>query len=115
MQSDVNGRSKSHTAPISTPFLPRALSNDCGYIGMTRVRQAGLSVYRKAFQNVHRMKNDQAYAEMILADLAEHGDHTPRVIDASGHGWLEIDNEEDYQHAEATLRAHPNFLLSGLR
>jgi len=88
-------------------------SYDCGYIGMTLVREHGRPKYMNAVESVIASQNPQAYAEMILSEMAKIAGSAPEVIDASGFGWLEIDTEDDYLQAEKTLKEEKNFLTFG--
>jgi len=59
--------------------------------------------------------NEKAWAEMVLGDLAQRASEderveAPLIIDASGFGWLEVDDGEDLAKAEATLAEQPDFL-----
>jgi L-glutamine-phosphate cytidylyltransferase len=85
----------------------------CGYIGMTVVRKNGLGAYKQAVERVQSRREDSAYAEMVVQELADGNvSSAPCVADASGFGWLEVDTEEDYAHATEVLK-NPLFLKSG--
>jgi len=89
--------------------------HDWGYIGMTAVMADGRDAYMAAVERVRAQGNDKAWAEMVLGELAReaHEDEqvaAPRIIDASGFGWLEVDDGEDLAKAEATLAADADFL-----
>lgn len=78
-----------------------------GYVGMTFCAASRLPSYFEAFDRVAQRAGDKAVVEMILADLAERG-QPPRVGDISGIGWLEVDTQEDHEHAEAAILANPD-------
>jgi len=77
-------------------------SYDCGYIGMTMVREEGLSLYKQALEHVLHVKGEMACAEDVLQALAEMGGEVS-VCDLSGLCWLEVDTLDDLIRAEETL------------
>jgi len=89
--------------------------HDWGYIGMTAVTAEGRDAYMAAAARVQARGNEKAWAEMVLGDLAQRASEderveAPLIIDASGFGWLEVDDGEDLAKAEATLAEQPDFL-----
>jgi choline kinase len=85
-----------------------------GYIGMTFISEQGRADYLRAAERVRARGDPKAFAEMVLQELADMDDApAPGIVDASGFGWLEIDDERDYQHARTTLRQNPRFLGDG--
>jgi len=88
---------------------------DCGYIGMTWVKPEGRVAYLDAVGKVNTKGEESAWAEQVLENLASQGpENAPFVADASGFGWLEIDDEADYQRATVVLKEHPRFFDTGL-
>jgi choline kinase len=75
---------------------------DCGYVGMTYVPAARRADYLAASQRVLASKGDGAHVEAILVELAA-GGAPPAIADISGHGWLEIDEPHERDHAERVL------------
>ena len=51
-------------------------------------------------------KGTGAHVEMVLVELAGSG-QPPAIADISGHGWLEIDEPHERDHAEAVLAREP--------
>lgn len=89
--------------------------HDWGYIGMTAVTAEGLGAYMAAVARVESRGDDKAWAELVLGDLAQRASEddsvrAPSIVDASGFGWLEVDDGEDLARAEATLAEQPGFL-----
>lgn len=82
---------------------------DRGYIGMTFVAEDGKAHYMQAVETVRAKNDDSAWAEMVLQTMADEG-HSPNIVDASGFGWLEVDDETDLARAEQTLQNNPHFL-----
>lgn len=87
---------------------------DCGYIGMTFVQAAGRERYVKAVGTVLGSGDPKAYAEMAVQRLADQGEPAG-IVDGSGFGWLEIDDETDFQRAQESLRDFPDFIARGRR
>ena len=85
---------------------------DGGYIGMTVIREEGRDAYLDAVARIGQRNQTDAWAEMVLQEVADAGPgiEAPAIVDASGFGWLEIDDTEDLHRAEAYLRTHPAFL-----
>ena len=82
---------------------------DCGYIGMSYVSQGMLETYQKAAHELVTVKGEMAPVEWILGLLAEQ--NLPvGICDVSGFGWLEVDNQEDLERAEAVLASNPAYL-----
>lgn len=75
---------------------------DCGYVGMTFVPAARSDAYFAAADHVLATKGDASHVESILVELAGQG-APPAIADISGHGWLEIDEPHEREHADATL------------
>ena len=75
---------------------------DCGYIGMTLVREQGLEPYMRALDHCLRVKGDMACAEDVLQAMADMGGEVS-VCDLSGLCWLEVDTVEDLIRAEEVL------------
>lgn len=73
---------------------------DCGYIGMTLVRDA--QTYRYALAATREKLGDSAVAENVLQELAERG-KPATISDLSGMKWLEVDNLDDLRNAEKVL------------
>lgn len=86
---------------------------NAGYIGMTVVAADGFDLYMNAFAKVKSKNEDNAYAEQVLQELALDPKTSPRIIDASGFGWLEVDTAEDLEIARDTVQTHPQFMQSG--
>ncbi len=85
---------------------------DCGYIGMTIVREPAARAYRDAFDAVRAARGDAAVAENVLQELADRG-QAPAIADLSGLSWLEVDNLDDLAVAEERLMGDPDFLNRG--
>lgn len=77
---------------------------DCGYVGMTFVPAARLDDYLAASDRVLATRGDASHVEAILVELARSG-APPHIADISGHGWLEIDEPHERDHAEKVLAA----------
>jgi choline kinase len=84
----------------------------CGYIGMTSVVARARDSYFAAVERVRDMKDPKAYAEMVLQELAQSGGGV-QTLDASGFGWLEVDDELDLYRAEDTLTRLSHFRARG--
>jgi len=75
-----------------------------GYIGMTFCPKACLPDYWAGAEEALSDRGSKACVEAILDTLAP---KMPiEILDASGFGWLEVDNEEDLQKAESRLESH---------
>ena len=77
---------------------------DCGYVGMTFVPAARLDDYLAASERVLATRGEASHVEAILVELAKSG-APPHIADISGHGWLEIDEPHERDHAERVLAA----------
>jgi len=89
--------------------IAKALSDfDAGYIGMTYVPKASLSLYKSAVERVLQT-DGRSNIESVLQILADDGT-PPTSLDASGIRWLEVDNQNDLLNAERILRHLPKFL-----
>jgi choline kinase len=83
--------------------ISKALDDyDCGYIGMTLVREEGLQLYMQALDHVLAVKGEMACAEEVLQAIADMGGEVS-VCDLSGLCWLEVDTIEDLIRAEEVL------------
>jgi choline kinase len=85
---------------------------DCGYIGMTLVRDAAAAAYRHAFAATREKRGDAAVAENVLQELADRGSPAS-IADLSGLKWLEVDNLDDLAAAEEVLMTDPGLLRRG--
>jgi choline kinase len=79
---------------------------DCGYVGMTYVPVDRVDAYLAASDRVLASKGTAAHVEMVLVELAGSG-QPPAIADISGHGWLEIDEPHERDHAEGVLAREP--------
>ncbi|MBL8627131.1 MAG: NTP transferase domain-containing protein [Myxococcales bacterium] len=77
---------------------------DVGYVGMTFVPAARRADYLAAAEAVLAAKGEAVHVESILVELARRGT-PPALADISGHGWLEIDEPHERDHAERVLAA----------
>ena len=84
-------------------------SFDAGYIGMTWCGTDGLKRYRAAIAHTLQTQGSTANVEAILAQMA-HEEHAIDICDLSGMGWLEVDTQDDLQHAETVLNTQPELL-----
>ena len=82
---------------------------DAGYIGMTWCGATMLESYRAAVARTLQTQGNAANVEAILAQLAHEGTAID-IGDLSGMGWLEVDTQEDLNHAENVLGTQPEFL-----
>ncbi len=71
---------------------------DCGYIGMTHYDASVLELYKEYLGVTLERYGTKSNVEKVVHTLAEDG-HKASIVDLSGFGWLEIDNESDYRHA----------------
>lgn len=83
---------------------------DGGYIGMTCCSADCIRNYREGFASALKDKGTTASVENVLGWITEKSMKV-NICDTSGIRWLEIDTQEDLQHAERTLRINPDFLL----
>jgi len=79
---------------------------DAGYVGMTHVPGPKAAAYVDSHLPLIETQGDHIHVEAVLAHLATTG-NPPHIGDISGHGWLEIDEPHEQQHAESVLRADP--------
>ncbi len=77
---------------------------DCGYVGMTYVPEGRIGDYLAASQRVLDTRGEGSHVESILVELTRSG-AAPAIADISGHGWLEIDEPHERDHAESILAA----------
>lgn len=75
---------------------------DAGYVGMTFVPGRRAAAYVGCIDRLVAEKGDSIHVESILAWMASTPEK-PRIADISGHGWLEIDEPHERQHAEDVL------------
>lgn len=98
---DVQGRVR-EIAKTLTQF-------DCGYVGMTRVPVGDQRRYWAAADAVLASEGRGVHVEKILARLAASATTTerPACRDISGIGWLEVDLQDERDHAEQIVAANP--------
>ncbi|MFH1874559.1 MAG: NTP transferase domain-containing protein [Pseudomonadota bacterium] len=82
---------------------------DGGYIGMTYCAATHIGIYKEAIQETKKIHGDLAPVEWVLQTLANK-QHKISICDVSGFGWLEVDNNDDLQQAENTLKTNKDFL-----
>lgn len=82
---------------------------DCGYIGMTLVRPAGVAAWRECFEAVLTARPDTGVAEEVVQALADSG-RPASICDLSGLGWLEVDTLAELETAEERLMNDQDFL-----
>jgi choline kinase len=82
---------------------------DCGYIGMTLVRPAGVAAWRECFESVLAARPDNGVAEEVVQALADTG-RPAAICDLSGLGWLEVDTLAELETAEEQLMGDQDFL-----
>jgi len=75
---------------------------DAGYVGMTYVPAARRAVYEAAAARVLAEQGDAIHVEAVLVALVR-GGIPVAIADISGHGWLEIDEPHEREHADAVL------------
>ncbi len=85
---------------------------DCGYIGMTLVRPAGVAAWHTAFEEILASHPEDGVAEMVVQRLADSG-HPAAICDLSGLRWLEIDTLPELTDAESVLMDDPDLLRRG--
>jgi choline kinase len=76
---------------------------DVGYVGVTRVPRPALVRYFAEADATLAAEGTSVHVERILARLAATA-APPLCRDISGHGWLEIDNQDERARAEEALR-----------
>lgn len=86
---------------------------DYGYIGLTFVTKNYSQLYKTTLNKTIQHENENAYAEIVIGDLQKYSNHNCKIVDASGYGWIEVDNEFDLESAENILKKYPNFLKHG--
>lgn len=108
-QDDMKMETVSWQAPQSGAWqsvfkkMSKEMQNSkIGYVGVTCVPKAKMSVYREACQQTEKFFGKRAHVENALNWLAENGEEI-RVIDISGSWWVEIDTPEDLEKARKTL------------
>lgn len=72
-----------------------------GYIGMSFIGKNQLQTYKKAVETVKNQTQSKANVEAVLDYLAPQ--IGIEVLDLSGIGWYEVDNQEDLTNAEKGL------------
>lgn len=77
---------------------------DAGYVGMTYVPGPRASAHRAAGAAALAARGDAIHVESVLVQLVSEG-APPAIADISGHGWLEVDQPDERDHAEAILHA----------
>jgi 1L-myo-inositol 1-phosphate cytidylyltransferase len=88
-----------HVAAMAKPLT----DYDVGYVGMTFVPASRRDDYFAAAGKVVTSKGGlDKHVESILVELANAG-RPPAIADISGHGWLEIDEPHEREHAEKVL------------
>ncbi|MEO5769011.1 MAG: NTP transferase domain-containing protein [Polyangia bacterium] len=82
---------------------------DCGYVGMTRVPVGDQPRYWAAADAVLASEGRGVHVEKILALLAASATtaERPACRDISGIGWLEVDLQDERDHAEQVVAANP--------
>ncbi len=78
---------------------------DAGYVGMTYVPRERSERYVDVHEPLIADKGDHIHVEAVLAHLAT-TERPPEIGDISGHGWLEIDEPHEREHAEKVVRKH---------
>ncbi|MAG11948.1 MAG: hypothetical protein CMI52_04045 [Parcubacteria group bacterium] len=78
-----------------------------GYVGMTYIDKTKLPLYRATANKLYKDSDGTIAVEGILAQLAD-DEQDVHIGDISGHGWLEIDNEEELIAAERTIAQNPS-------
>jgi len=76
---------------------------DAGYVGMTYVPKQRSASYVAAHEPLLADHGDHIHVESVLAHLAN-TDQAPEISDISGHGWLEIDEPHEREHADRVVR-----------
>lgn len=77
---------------------------DAGYVGMTFIPGARAGAHHAAGETALELRGDAIHVESVLVQLVRDG-APPIIADISGHGWLEVDQPDERDHASATLRA----------
>ena len=82
---------------------------DCGYVGMTRVPAGHQRRYWATADAVLASEGRAVHVERILARLATSAmaAERPACRDISGIGWLEVDLQDERDHAEQIISASP--------
>ena len=74
---------------------------------MTYIDKTKLPKYRALANELYTTSDGTIAVEGILAKLANEG-HDVHIGDISGHGWLEIDNEEELIAANRAIKSDPS-------
>jgi 2-aminoethylphosphonate-pyruvate transaminase len=77
---------------------------DAGYVGMTFIPGPRARAHAAAGEAALAVGGDAIHVESVLVQLVHDG-APPVIADISGHGWLEVDQPDERDHAAATLRA----------
>lgn len=85
-----------------TDISKKLTSYDGGYIGITYCAEDTLPLYKKNVVDVIEKTEGRGVVEEVLATLIKNG-NPPKICDASGIGWLEIDTPEDLALAELKI------------
>jgi choline kinase len=75
---------------------------DVGYVGMTYVPAARVAAHGDAARRALDRLGESVHVESVLVELAGSG-APPRIADISGHGWLEVDEPQERDAADAHL------------
>lgn len=79
-----------------------------GYIGMTYCTVAAQPHYWEAAERALKNYGSKACVEKIIHQITQK--QRVEVIDVSGIGWLEVDNQDDLKHAENSLKQNSDYL-----
>jgi len=79
---------------------------DCGYVGMTQVPADARERYWATADAALAEEGRAIHVERVLARLAA-SEHPPACADISGVGWLEVDLQDERNHAETIVRGAP--------
>ncbi len=85
-----------------TDISKKLTSHDGGYIGITYCAENTLALYKKIVDDVMEKTESRGVVEEVLATLIKNG-NPPKICDASGIQWLEIDTPEDLAYAEKQI------------
>lgn len=75
---------------------------DAGYVGMTKIPRAAAARYWATVDAALAAEGRAIHVERVLARLADAGT-PPACRDISGHGWLEVDTQDERDAAESAL------------
>jgi choline kinase len=95
VERDAEGRIRSISKPLTT--------FDSGYVGMTRVPASALPRYFAEVDAALAAEGRNIHVERVLGRLAQ-TERPPHCRDVSGHGWLEVDTQDERARAEEALR-----------